>query len=160
MMATPERVGTGNAPGRCSGVLERCLGLVLEEADGWTLAIRHEEQRGAHPGGAGRARRGTGGLRHIYLTHHYSDHVGGLPGVRRWAPSAEVMAPEHEVEIISGKRRPDLSSNAMFRFVNRFQRLPTAPVGRVLRGGNIVAAGFRVVLTQGHTLEHPSLLRN
>ena len=99
-------------------------------------------------------------MRHIYLTHHYSDHVGGLPGVRRWAPSAEVMAPEHEVEIISGKRRPDLSSNAMFRFANRFQRLPTAPVGRVLRGGNIVAAGFCVVLTPGHTLGHASLLRN
>jgi glyoxylase-like metal-dependent hydrolase (beta-lactamase superfamily II) len=70
------------------------------------------------------------------------------------------MASEHEAEIISGKRRPDPSSNAIFRFVNRFQRLPTAPVGRVVCEGEIIAAGFRIVSTPGHTLGHTSLLRD
>jgi glyoxylase-like metal-dependent hydrolase (beta-lactamase superfamily II) len=29
----------------------------------------------------------------IYLTHHHLDHVGGLPGMREWAPGAEIIAP-------------------------------------------------------------------
>ena len=91
--------------------------------------------------------------------HHHPDHIGGLPGVLEWAPDAEVVAPEHEAEIISGEREPDPASSPLLRFFSRFQKLPTVPVDRVAREGDVVA-GFRVISTPGHTLGHTSLLRD
>ena len=72
----------------------------------------------------------------------------------------KVMSLGHEAEIISGKRRSDPSSNTIFRFVNRFQQLPTAPVGRVVCEGDVIAAGFRIVSTSGHALGYTSFLRD
>jgi glyoxylase-like metal-dependent hydrolase (beta-lactamase superfamily II) len=159
-MATPERV----APGvyrvdavRFSNVISV---LLLEDSDGWTLV---DTGLGSSAEPIREALAALGGspdeLRRIYLTHHHSDHIGGLPGVLEWASEAEVMASEHEAEIISGRREPDPSSNAVFRFISRYQRLPTAPVDRIVSEGDAVA-GFRVVSTPGHSLGHTSLLRD
>src|ERR687886_140383 len=43
--------------------------------------------------------------------------------------------------------------------VGRIQSLPTVPVDRVAREGDVIV-GFRVVSTPGHTLGHTSLLRD
>jgi glyoxylase-like metal-dependent hydrolase (beta-lactamase superfamily II) len=96
-------------------------------------------------------------LARIYLTHHHTDHVGGLPGMRAWAPNAEIVAPEYEAEIITGKRPMDASSNPVNRAIQRFNKLSAAPVDRTVGEGDTVA-GFRVIATPGHTLGHTSLL--
>jgi glyoxylase-like metal-dependent hydrolase (beta-lactamase superfamily II) len=160
-MAVPERI----APGvyrvdalRFSNAIS--VLLVEDSDDGWTLV---DTGVGSSVGPIRDALAALEGrpeeLKRIYLTHHHSDHIGGLPGVRKWAPEAEVVASEKEAEVVSGRRGPDPSSNPVFRFISRYQRLPTAPVDRVVREGETVA-GFRVVSTPGHSLGHTSLLRD
>jgi glyoxylase-like metal-dependent hydrolase (beta-lactamase superfamily II) len=135
--------------------------LLLENDDGWMLV-----DTGVGSSSAGRIREalaalatGPDDLKRIFLTHHHSDHVGGLPGVLEWAPEADVAASEHEAEIISGRHGPDERPNPIIRFLDHRQQLPTAPVDRVVREGDVVA-GFRVISTPGHTLGHTSLLRD
>ena len=101
----------------------------------------------------------TENLRCVFLTHHHSDHIGGLPGVREWAPDAELIAPEHDAGVISGQRGPDPPSNAILRHFRRYHKLPTTSIELVVREGDVVAS-FRMVLTPGHTFGHASLLRD
>jgi glyoxylase-like metal-dependent hydrolase (beta-lactamase superfamily II) len=96
-------------------------------------------------------------LKTIYLTHHHSDHIAGLPGMRAWAPDAEVAAPEHDARIIAGQQPLDPSSNRVMRFMQRWAKLPVVPVTRTVREGETIA-GFRVIATPGHTKGHTSLI--
>ncbi len=159
-MAKPERVAPGAYRVDAIGLSNAVSVLLVEGVDGWTLI---DTGLGSSPGRLWEALATLGGkpedLRRIYLTHHHIDHIGGLPGVREWAPDAEVMASEHEAMIISGERNPDTSSGATFRLANHFTKLPVVTVDRVVTEGEAVA-GFRVLLTPGHTLGHTSLLRD
>src|SRR4051812_30828758 len=120
-MAVPERI----APGvyrvdalRFSNAIS--VLLVEDSDDGWTLV---DTGVGSSVGPIRDALAALEGrpeeLKRIYLTHHHSDHIGGLPGVRKWAPEAEVVASEKEAEVVSGRRGPDPSSNPVFRFISR-----------------------------------------
>ena len=159
-MARPERVAPGAYRVDAVGLSGAVSVLLIEGDDGWTLV---DTGVGGSPRRIREALVALGGrpedLRRIYLTHHHMDHVGGLPGVRKWAPEAEVIASEHEAAIISGERNPDTSSGAAFRLANRLTKLPAVPVDRVVVEGENVA-GFRVLPTPGHTLGHTSLLRD
>lgn len=132
--------------------------FAIEDDDGWTLV---DTGIPSSPKRIQAALKGLGIVPEvvttIYLTHHHLDHIGGLPAMGSWASDAEVVAPEHEAEIIAGKRPADMSSNSVFRVMQRFGRLPVIPVTRSVREGAIVA-GFRVIATPGHSLGHTSLL--
>lgn len=133
--------------------------LLIAERDGWVLV---------DTGVAGSARRiqgalaalgaGPGDLKRIYLTHHHADHIGGLSNLLAWSPQVEVIAPEREAPIIAGDRPPDRRENALLQFLSERQRLPTNPIARTVREGDMVG-GCRVVATPGHTLGHTSLLQ-
>jgi glyoxylase-like metal-dependent hydrolase (beta-lactamase superfamily II) len=77
--------------------------------------------------------------------------------MRGLAPQAEILAPEHEAEIIEGKRAFDPSANRVYGVLQRMGKLPTSRVDRTVREGETIA-GFRVIATPGHTLGHTSLL--
>jgi glyoxylase-like metal-dependent hydrolase (beta-lactamase superfamily II) len=134
--------------------------LLLENDDGWTLVDTGTGNS------VGRIREavavlgsGPDDLKRIFLTHQHDDHTGGLRGLLEWAPNAEVGASPHEAEVISGSREKDPFANPVIRRLARNVKLPTAPVGKVLREGDLVS-GFRVVATPGHTRGHVSLLRD
>jgi glyoxylase-like metal-dependent hydrolase (beta-lactamase superfamily II) len=156
----PERVAPGVYRVDAIGLPHTVSVLILEGEDGFTLvdtglesSVGRIQQALAALGG------GPEDLGCIYLTHHHLDHISGLPNLRRWAPGVEVVASEHEAEIVSGGRGPDPPSNALIRFFSRYQSLPPVPVDRVAREGDAIS-GFRVVSTPGHTLGHTSLLRD
>jgi glyoxylase-like metal-dependent hydrolase (beta-lactamase superfamily II) len=134
--------------------------LLLENDDGWTLvdtgtknSVRRIRDAITALGS------GPEDLKRIFLTHQHDDHTGGLRGLLEWAPNAEAGASPHEAEVISGRREKDPLGNPVLRRLARNVRLPTAPVVKVLREGDLVS-GFRIIATPGHTLGHVSLLRD
>jgi glyoxylase-like metal-dependent hydrolase (beta-lactamase superfamily II) len=160
MTTQPERIAPGVYRVDAIGIPNAISVLLLENDDGWTLV---DTGIGSS---AGRIRdaitalgSGPDDLRCIFLTHHHSDHIGGLPHLLEWAPDTELAASEYEAQIIAGRRGMDPSSNPVMRFMSRYAKLPTAPVGRMLEPGDRVA-GFRVIATPGHTRGHTSLLRD
>jgi glyoxylase-like metal-dependent hydrolase (beta-lactamase superfamily II) len=134
--------------------------LLLENDDGWTLVDTGVE------GSLDRIREalsalgsGPEDIRRIFLSHHHDDHIGGLKGIRELAPDAEIGATEYEALVISGKLPPALPANPILRRMAQGMSVPTSPVEKILREGDLVS-GFRIVSTPGHSLGHASLLRD
>lgn len=132
--------------------------LLIRDGAGWALvdtgrnSLRIEQALAAL--GAG-----PSDLTGIYLTHHHSEHAGGLSDILWWAPhKAKLVTSRHEARIISGRGRPDWLSNPLFRPFAA-QGLPTVSMGRIdcVDEGDEFA-GFRVIATPGHTYGHTSLL--
>jgi glyoxylase-like metal-dependent hydrolase (beta-lactamase superfamily II) len=156
----PELVAPGVYRVDAMGLSNAINVLLLENDDGWTLVDTGTANS------VGRIRdaivklgSGPEDLKRVFLTHQHDDHTGGVQGILEWAPGAEVGSSEHEAEVISGRRAKDPFRNPVLRFLTRNAELPTAPVGKVLREGDLVS-GFRVILTPGHTFGHVSLLRD
>ena len=158
MAKAPEQIAPGVYRIDTIGIPNAISVLLVADSEGWMLvdtglrsgALRIQEALTAL--GAG-----PRDLRRIYLTHQHGDHIGGLPAVRWWATEAEVVASEHEAQVISGERPPDPPSNALFRFAAERAQLPTVPVDRIVQEGDSLA-GFRVIATPGHTHGHTSLI--
>jgi glyoxylase-like metal-dependent hydrolase (beta-lactamase superfamily II) len=158
--ATPELVAPGVYRVDAVGLSNVINVLLLENDDGWTLVDTGTGNS------VGRIRdaiaalgSGPEDLKRIFLTHQHDDHTGGLRGLLEWAPNAEAGASPHEAEVISGRREKDPFANPVLRRLTRNVELPTAPVAKVLREGDLVS-GFRIIATPGHTLGHVSLLRD
>lgn len=134
--------------------------LLLREEDGWTLV---DTGLGGSPARIREALDYLGAgprePRRILLTHQHDDHTGGLKGVLRWAPEAEILASAPEAAVISGERGFDPPNNRLMRFMARNAQPPGVAVTRIVEEGEIVA-GFRIISTPGHTLGHISLLHD
>ena len=159
-MTTPELIAPGVYRVDAIRFSKMISVLLLENDDGWTLVDTGTRNS------VGRIRdaiaalgSGPEDLRRIFLTHQHDDHTGGLRGLLEWASNAEVGASPHEAEVISGRREKDPFANPVLRRLTRSVELPTAPVGKVLREGDLVS-GFRIIATPGHTRGHVSLLRD
>jgi len=134
--------------------------LLLENDDGWTLVDTGTEYTPDRVREALSALgSGPDDLRRIFLSHHHGDHIGGLEGIRKWAPHAEIGATEYETLVVSGKLPPAPPTNPILRRMVGQQSTPASPVGKILREGDFVS-GFRIVSTPGHSLGHASLLRD
>lgn len=159
-MAQPELVAEGVYRVDAVPIPNAISVLLLRGDDGWTLV---ETGLGVSAGRIRSALEALGpspaDVRRIVLTHHHPDHIGGLPGVRAWAPAAEVWASEGEAGIIAGTRAADPMRNPLLRRGIAARRWPTVPVTRTLVEGDDVA-GFRVIDTPGHTRGHISLRRD
>lgn len=159
-MVRPQRISSGAYRVDAIGISNTISVLLIEGEDGWTLV---DTGVASSPDRIREALVSLGGspesLKRIYLTHHHPDHIGGLPGIREWAPGAELISSETEAEVISGQRPNDPASNPIFARLFRNQKLPTAPIDRTVAEGDTVA-GFRVLSTPGHTRGHTSLLRD
>ena len=157
-MAGPEKIAAGVYRVDAQRFPNAINVLLLENDDGWTLVDTGAE--------AGRIRdaitalgSGPEDLKRIFLTHNHGDHIGGLEGLLEWAPHAELGATEYEAYVISGKLPPAPPKNPILRRMANREDMPTPPVRKILREGDIVS-GFRIVSTPGHSLGHASLLRD
>jgi glyoxylase-like metal-dependent hydrolase (beta-lactamase superfamily II) len=100
-------------------------------------------------------------VRRVIITHHHSDHTGGLPEVVAMT-GAEVWAHNDDAGIIDGTSprpappsRPSGAANAP----SSMHRFAPAPVDLRLVGGETLAVlgGCRILHTPGHTHGHLSL---
>src|SRR5918997_1860587 len=159
-MTIPEFVAPGVYRVDAIGLQNMISVVLLENDDGWTLVDTGlASSVGRIRDALGALGSGPEDLKRIFLTHQHDDHTGGLPGLLEWAPNAEVGASPHEAEVVSGRREKDPFDNPVLRRLTRNVELPRAPVGKVLREGDLVS-GFRIIATPGHTRGHVSLLRD
>jgi glyoxylase-like metal-dependent hydrolase (beta-lactamase superfamily II) len=159
MARSPEKIATGVYRVDAIRIPNAINVLLLENDDGWTLVDTGVEGEAARIRDALSALgSGPDDLKRIFLTHHHGDHIGGLEGLKEWAPHAELGATEYEALIISGKLPRALPKNLIARLMAG-EDPPAFPVGKILREGDLVS-GFRIVSTPGHSLGHVSLLRD
>lgn len=160
MDRAPQQIAPGAYRVDAIGIPSAISVLLLRDGEGWTLV---DTGLGSSPMRIRAALDSLGAepreLKGILLTHQHDDHVGGLEGVLRWAPQAEVMATAHEAAVISGERGFDPQSNRFIRYMGSKAQPPGVPVTRTVEEGDLVA-GFRLISTPGHTLGHVSLLHD
>jgi glyoxylase-like metal-dependent hydrolase (beta-lactamase superfamily II) len=95
----------------------------------------------------------------IVLTHHDIDHIGSATALAQ-AAGIPVWGPEGDAPYISGQRpRPGIKRLVPLLVRPFFGAAVPPALGRLLREGDELPGGFRVLATPGHTPGHISLYR-
>ena len=94
-------------------------------------------------------------LRRVALTHAHSDHVGGVAGVRRLFPGAEVSIAERDARILAGDRTL-LPAEPQTAVKGSFAKVDWKP-DRLLKPGDRVGS-LEVIASPGHTPGHVAFL--
>ncbi|GGS28104.1 MBL fold metallo-hydrolase [Actinokineospora fastidiosa] len=99
----------------------------------------------------------TAAIRRIVLTHGHNDHAGAAAEVRAWH-GAPVHAHHADVALVQGERPPpepvltaDWERELFAAIVPGVPPAAPCPVDVVLRGGEVLDFGARVIGVPGHT---------
>jgi glyoxylase-like metal-dependent hydrolase (beta-lactamase superfamily II) len=150
-------------------ILQGFVSAYVVEADDGLVLVDCGEPKGDEQIAAGLLRLGrqAAEIRHILVTHHHPDHVGGLAAMVR-RTGAPVYVHPIDAAAVSGARarmRPSWNSvvaRILGPVVARANSTPPEPATvdvELADGAQLpMAGGIRVVHTPGHTLGHVSFL--
>lgn len=147
-------------PGR-PGTVNVCL--IVSNGEGTLVDAGFPGVTGPLQDALAEARISAGDVRRIIVTHHHTDHVGGLAEAVALT-GAEVWAHEADAGVIDGSVPNPGPAPAIVEMWKKQGRTPrpapaAVPVARRLKGGEAldVLGGMRILHTPGHTPGHISL---
>ena len=92
-------------------------------------------------------------IKRIALTHAHSDHIGGLDGLQKLLPNAEIMMSAQSARFVEGDQSLE-KGQAAAKIRGSFPSVSARPT-QTFKDGDMIGS-LRVVATPGHTPGHHS----